>query len=78
MWFECRLCWLYCGLLGSVFFLLECVCLRSLCSPLVAFVGCTCFHGLEASHRAPWTAKIQKNTAFPRGYLLDAGKGPKY
>ena len=38
-----RLCWLYCGLLGSVFFffLLECVCIPSLCSPSVAFVGCT-------------------------------------
>ena len=39
--FECvslgRLCWLYCG---SVL-LLECVCLPSLCSPSVAFVGCT-------------------------------------
>ena len=36
-----RLCWLYCGLLGSVFFLLECVCIPFLCYPSVAFVGCT-------------------------------------
>ena len=39
--FECvslgRLCWLYCGHV----LLLECVCLPSLCSPSVAFVGCT-------------------------------------
>ena len=32
-----RLCWLYCGRV----LLLECVCLPSLCSPSVAFVGCT-------------------------------------
>ena len=49
VWLECvflgRLCWLYCGLLGSVlfffFFLLQCVRLPSLCSPSIAFVGCT-------------------------------------
>ena len=39
--FECvslgRLCWLYCGRV----LLLECVCLPALCSPSVAFVGCT-------------------------------------
>ena len=28
-----RLCWLYCGFLGSELFFLECVCLPSLCSP---------------------------------------------
>ena len=36
-----RLRWMYCGFLGSELVFLECVCLPSLCSPSVAFVGCT-------------------------------------
>ena len=45
------------------------------------FIFPLCFHGLEASHRDAWTAKIQKNTGFPRsltdGYamLMSPNKG---
>ena len=46
-----------------------------------SFIFPLCFHDLGASHRAPCTAKIQKNTGFPRaltdGYamLMSPNKG---